>query len=175
MKRNRMSEIKASVSMYHVLLYLELFDRASIRIQDPFVHGSDSWNFSIAPSGRAWTRFGDEREQGSVIDFYARVKDISPAEAAEELDTIFAVTAEYPKQKGFLTEKLKALRELIGENPDVEELFIATVKASYRNGKGEGAWPGRFARYLTNGLQGVYERALKSRKPKARKPVEVAV
>lgn len=164
MKGNRMSEIKASVTMYHVLLYLELFDRASIRIQDPFVHGSDAWNFSIAPSGRTWTRFGDEREQGSVIDFYARVKGISPAEAAEELDQAFAVTAEHPKLKGFLTEKLAALRQLLGEgNTEAEELFIAAIKASYRNGKEEATWPGRFARYLTNGLQGVYERALKKR------------
>ncbi len=173
MKGNRMSEIKASVTMYHVLLYLDLFDRASIRIQDPFIHESDSWNFSIAPSGRTWTRFGDVREQGSVIDFFARVKGISPAEASDELDTIFAVTAEYPKQQGFLKERLSQLYELIGENEEVKTLFIETVKASYKNGKEEATWPGRFARYLMNGLQGVYERALRNRKPK-RKP-EVTV
>ena len=164
-----MTQVKASVTMYHVLLYLDLFDRASIRIQDPFVMGSDAWNFSIAPSGRTWTRFGDVREQGSVIDFYARVKGISTGEAAEELDGIFDVTKEQGQPKGFITDKVDVLRTLVGdEREDVEQMLVAAIKESYQNGKSTATWPDRFARYLFEGLNSVYERAMRKRKKRKR-------
>lgn len=172
MKGSQMSQIKSSVTMYHVLLHLGLFDRLSIKLKDPFDPETDKWNFSIAPSGRTWTRHAAARESGSVIDFYAKLKGISPAEAAKELDEEFAVTAEHPMQKGFLTEKLDALRGLIGDNPEVEALFVETVKASYINGKEAASWPMRFTRFLSEGLQSVYMRARQSRNS-ARQEVRV--
>lgn len=160
--------IKANVTMYQVLDLFYMMDEASIRFTDPFVEGSEERNFTITPSGRAWTYFnGSEPERGSVIDFFARKMDITPREAAEQLDDLFMVSRGPELPKRFMTDQLSVLRGVIGnERKDVENLFVEALKQSYKNGQMEANFANRFGRRLFNIFNGVYDRAMEVRNMK---------
>ena len=160
--------------MYQVLDLFYMMDVASIRFPDPFVEGSEERNFTIAPSGRAWTYFnGEEPERGSVVDFYARKMQITPREAAEQLDDLFVVTSGPDLPKRFISDQVSALRAQIGnDRPDIEQLFVDGLKQSFKNGQVEANFANRFGRRLFHIFKGVYDRAMEVRNKKRQ---EVAV